>query len=47
MRQFQLEAFAKLDTIMATGQRSPSERAAEIVLEVMRESGRADIGEKG
>lgn len=38
MRQFQLKAFAKLDTIMSTGQRSPSERAADIVLEVMRES---------
>lgn len=38
MRQRQLAAFARLDTIMATGQRSPSERAADIVVEVMRES---------
>lgn len=38
MRQRQLAAFARLDSIMATGQRSPSERAAEIVIEVMRES---------
>ena len=37
-RQRQLEAFAKLDAIMATGQRSPSERAADIVLETMRGS---------
>lgn len=40
MRQRQLKAFARLDTIMATGQRSPSERAADIVIEVMRESRR-------
>jgi lipid-A-disaccharide synthase len=38
----QLEAFAKLDAIMATGQRSPSERAAGIVLETMRASRRAE-----
>jgi lipid-A-disaccharide synthase len=31
-RRRQLEAFAKLDAIMATGERSPSEKAAEIVL---------------
>ncbi|GEC15996.1 lipid-A-disaccharide synthase [Nitrobacter winogradskyi] len=40
MRRRQLKAFARLDTIMATGQRSPSERAADIVIEVMRESRR-------
>ena len=42
MRQRQLKAFAKLDSIMATGQRSPSERAADIVLETMRASRRLD-----
>ncbi|NVN86357.1 MAG: lipid-A-disaccharide synthase [Rhodopseudomonas sp.] len=31
-RQRQIEAFAQLDAIMATGERSPSERAADIVL---------------
>jgi lipid-A-disaccharide synthase len=34
-RQRQLDAFAKLDRIMGTGGRSPSERAAEIVLQEM------------
>ncbi|EAQ34080.1 glycosyl transferase, family 19 [Nitrobacter sp. Nb-311A] len=46
MRQRQLAAFARLDAIMATGQRSPSERAADIVIEVMRESRRTDLGEQ-
>ena len=41
-RQRQLKAFAKLDAIMATGQRSPSERAADIVLETMRASRRPE-----
>ena len=41
-RQRQLEAFAKLDAIMATGQRSPSEHAADIVLETMRASRRSE-----
>jgi lipid-A-disaccharide synthase len=36
MRQRQLTAFAKLDAIMETGKRSPSARAADIVLETMR-----------
>lgn len=40
LRRRQLGAFAKLDTIMNTGQRSPSECAANIVLDVMRESRR-------
>lgn len=37
-RQRQVDAFFKLDTIMSTGERSPSERAADIVLETMRTS---------
>lgn len=35
-RRHQLEAFAKLDRIMATGGRSPSERAADIVVQEMK-----------
>lgn len=35
-RRRQLEAFARLDTIMATGSQSPSVRAAEIVLETLQ-----------
>jgi lipid-A-disaccharide synthase len=35
MRQRQLAAFTKLDAIMATGQRSPSERAADVVLAML------------
>jgi lipid-A-disaccharide synthase len=35
-RQRQLEAFAKLDAIMATGEHSPSAKAAEIVLAMLR-----------
>ncbi|MBN9006506.1 MAG: lipid-A-disaccharide synthase [Rhizobiales bacterium] len=34
-RQRQLEAFAKLDTIMATGEQSPSVKAAEVVLAML------------
>ena len=34
--QRQLEAFAKLDTIMATGEQSPSVKAAEVVLAMLR-----------
>jgi lipid-A-disaccharide synthase len=36
MRQRQLKAFAGLDDIMSTGHRSPSVRAADIVLTMMR-----------
>jgi lipid-A-disaccharide synthase len=36
MRQRQVEAFARLDTIMATGKASPSVGAADIVLGVLR-----------
>jgi len=39
-RARQVEAFARLDTIMSTGASSPSVRAADIVLEVMRKSRR-------
>ena len=35
-RRHQLEAFAKLDRIMDTGGRSPSERAADIVVQEMK-----------
>jgi lipid-A-disaccharide synthase len=37
-RQRQLDAFAKLDQLMAVGDRSPSERAADIVVAGMRRS---------
>jgi lipid-A-disaccharide synthase len=39
-RRRQVEAFAKLDTIMSTGQQPPSVRAADIVLATMRKSRR-------
>jgi lipid-A-disaccharide synthase len=39
-RQRQIEAFAKLDKIMSTGNRPPSVRAADILLETMRKSHR-------
>jgi len=39
-RRRQIEAFAKLDAIMSTGNASPSVRAADIVLETMRKSRR-------
>jgi lipid-A-disaccharide synthase len=35
-RQRQLEAFAKLDSIMSTGDRNPAQRAADIVVATMR-----------
>jgi lipid-A-disaccharide synthase len=38
MRQRQVEAFARLDTIMATGKASPSVGAADIVLGMLREA---------
>ena len=38
MRQRQLKAFAGIDGIMATGSKSPSLRAAEVVLSVLRSS---------
>jgi len=36
-RQRQLDAFARLDAIMEIGTRSPANRAADIVLGVMRQ----------
>ncbi|WP_433960702.1 lipid-A-disaccharide synthase [Bradyrhizobium guangdongense] len=42
MRRRQVEAFAKLDTIMATGNQSPSVRAADIVLATMRKGRRGN-----
>ena len=39
-RRRQLEAFAKIDAIMSTGDQSPSERAADIVLATLRQARR-------
>jgi lipid-A-disaccharide synthase len=36
VRQRQLDAFGRLDTIMSTGERSPSQRAADCVIATMR-----------
>jgi lipid-A-disaccharide synthase len=36
IRQSQLEAFARLDRIMSTGERTPSQRAADAVIATMR-----------
>ena len=36
LRRRQVDAFARIDAIMATGHRSPSVRAAEIVLATLR-----------
>jgi lipid-A-disaccharide synthase len=41
LRRRQTEAFAKLDTIMSTGNASPSVRAADIVLATLRKSRQA------
>jgi lipid-A-disaccharide synthase len=38
MRRKQVEAFARIDSIMSTGNQTPSVRAAEIVLATMRKS---------
>jgi lipid-A-disaccharide synthase len=38
LRRRQIEAFAKIDTIMSTGNQPPSVRAADIVLATMRKS---------
>ncbi len=38
MRQRQLKAFTGIDSIMATGDKSPSVRAAEVVLSILRRS---------
>jgi lipid-A-disaccharide synthase len=42
LRRLQLEAFARLDAIMSTGDQSPSVRAADIVLATMRKSRRVN-----
>jgi lipid-A-disaccharide synthase len=41
LRRRQVEAFAKIDRIMSTGDQPPSARAADIVLAVMRKARRA------
>ncbi len=38
LRRRQLEAFAKIDTVMSTGHQSPSVRAADIVLATLRKA---------
>jgi lipid-A-disaccharide synthase len=43
LRRRQVEAFARLDTIMSTGDQPPSVRAAEIVLATMPQSGRTEV----
>ena len=40
LRRRQVEAFARLDAIMSTGQKSPSVLAADIVLATMRKGRR-------
>ena len=40
LRRRQLEAFARIDKIMSTGDQSPSTRAADIVLATMRKARR-------
>ena len=42
LRRQQLEAFAKIDGIMSTGNQPPSTRAADIVLATMRKARRQD-----
>jgi lipid-A-disaccharide synthase len=42
LRQRQVEAFAKIDAIMSTGNQPPSARAADIVLATVRKSRRSD-----
>jgi lipid-A-disaccharide synthase len=42
LRRQQVEAFARLDAIMSTGNQSPSVRAADIVLATMRKGRRAN-----
>jgi len=38
LRRRQVEAFAKIDTIMSTGNQPPSVRAADIVLATLRKA---------
>ena len=42
LRRRQLEAFAKIEAVMSTGNQSPSVRAADIVLKTMRKSQRSN-----
>jgi len=42
LRQRQLDAFAKIQAIMSTGNQSPSVRAADIALKTMRKSRRSN-----
>jgi lipid-A-disaccharide synthase len=42
LRRRQVEAFAKIDSIMSTGNQPPSARAADIVLAMMRKSPRSN-----
>ena len=42
LRRKQVEAFAKIDGIMSTGNQPPSARAADIVLATMRKAGGGD-----
>ena len=39
LRRRQVNAFNRIDAIMATGQKSPSVRAADIVLAMLRKRG--------
>jgi lipid-A-disaccharide synthase len=45
VRQQQLEAFGRLDRIMSTGERTPSRRAADEVIAVMRRAKMADAAD--
>jgi lipid-A-disaccharide synthase len=42
LRRRQLDAFAKIEAIMSTGNQSPSVRAADIVLATLRKSRRSN-----
>jgi lipid-A-disaccharide synthase len=42
LRQRQLDAFAKIENSMSTGNQPPSARAADIVLKTMRKSRRVN-----
>ena len=42
LRRRQLEAFARIESVMSTGNQSPSVRAADIVLKTMRKSRRSN-----
>jgi lipid-A-disaccharide synthase len=46
-RQRQIEAFGRLDAIMAVGSAAPSDKAAAIVLDVVQHHGRRDLAAPG